>query len=309
MTTHNCINTPYPINVPSGGLGVNTLAANGMLYGNAAAAVGATAGLTDGQIPIGSSTGVPAAATITAGAGISVTNAANSITIASTGSYGIFKINRIVVSLGMSPYTYTPYSVGGHTMVYCDIQVVGGGGAGGGNNLAVADTVGGGGGGGGYAQGLFGAAAIGVSKVVTIGAAGVGGLGAGGDGGATSVGALISAAGGIGGSIGSAHNASGGAGGAGAGGDFQTTGTPGGSGISCKVNDLFNVGGSSGCGGNTFFGGGGISIVFAGGAGASNGINAKSFGGGGSGGCTGLASAYAGGNGAPGLCIITEYIA
>ena len=40
--------------------------------------------LTDGQIVIGSSAGSPAAATITAGAGISVTNASNGITIAST---------------------------------------------------------------------------------------------------------------------------------------------------------------------------------------------------------------------------------
>jgi hypothetical protein len=43
--------------------------------------------LTDGQIVVGSSAGSPAAATITAGAGISVTNASNAITIAgSSGS-------------------------------------------------------------------------------------------------------------------------------------------------------------------------------------------------------------------------------
>jgi hypothetical protein len=41
--------------------------------------------LTDGQLVIGSSAGAPAAATITAGTGISVTNGNNSITIAVTG--------------------------------------------------------------------------------------------------------------------------------------------------------------------------------------------------------------------------------
>lgn len=43
-----------------------------------------TALATNGQLIIGSTAGVPAAATITAGAGISVTNGANSITIATT---------------------------------------------------------------------------------------------------------------------------------------------------------------------------------------------------------------------------------
>lgn len=41
--------------------------------------------LTDGQLAIGSSTGNPAAATLTAGTGITITNGHNSITVASTG--------------------------------------------------------------------------------------------------------------------------------------------------------------------------------------------------------------------------------
>lgn len=41
--------------------------------------------LTDGQFVVGSTAGAPAAATLTAGAGISITNASNSITVASTG--------------------------------------------------------------------------------------------------------------------------------------------------------------------------------------------------------------------------------
>lgn len=44
-----------------------------------------TALATDGQLIVGSTAGAPAAATLTAGAGVSVTNASNSITIAATG--------------------------------------------------------------------------------------------------------------------------------------------------------------------------------------------------------------------------------
>lgn len=41
---------------------------------------------TDGQVIIGSTAGVPAAATLTAGTGISITNGSNSITVAATGA-------------------------------------------------------------------------------------------------------------------------------------------------------------------------------------------------------------------------------
>ena len=46
----------------------------------------ATALATDGQVIIGSTAGAPAAATLTAGTNITITNASNSITIASTGA-------------------------------------------------------------------------------------------------------------------------------------------------------------------------------------------------------------------------------
>lgn len=45
--------------------------------------------LTNGQLIIGSTGGNPAAATLTAGAGITITNGANSITIASPGGIGV----------------------------------------------------------------------------------------------------------------------------------------------------------------------------------------------------------------------------
>lgn len=47
---------------------------------------GATTLSSDGQVWIGSSTGIPVPSTLTAGTGVSITNAANSITISATGS-------------------------------------------------------------------------------------------------------------------------------------------------------------------------------------------------------------------------------
>jgi len=55
--------------------------------GGAAAAVNWLAPLTDGQLVIGSTGVAPVAATLTAGAGTTITNAAGSITIASTSSH------------------------------------------------------------------------------------------------------------------------------------------------------------------------------------------------------------------------------
>ncbi len=57
----------------------------GAVYATGTTTATSTAALTDGQILIGSGAGNPAPATITAGTGITVTNAANAITIASSG--------------------------------------------------------------------------------------------------------------------------------------------------------------------------------------------------------------------------------
>lgn len=59
--------------------------------------------LTDGQLIIGSTAGAPAAATLTAGSNITITNAANSITIASTGGSSALTITT--VNNAASPYT------------------------------------------------------------------------------------------------------------------------------------------------------------------------------------------------------------
>ncbi len=61
-------------------LGVQT--DDGMAFGQGTTSpLGWTSGLTDGQLPIGSTAGVPAAANLTEGTGITITNGANSIEI------------------------------------------------------------------------------------------------------------------------------------------------------------------------------------------------------------------------------------
>lgn len=96
--------------------------------------------------------------------------------------------------------TYTPTT----GMKYCVVEIVGGGGGGAGTQNTTASPYGdcgGGGGGGAYRRGTFSAAEIGASQAVTIGNGGGSGLGAatGGTGGTTSFGALMSAQGGSGG--------------------------------------------------------------------------------------------------------------
>lgn len=107
--------------------------------------------------------------------------------------------------------TYTPTT----GMIYAIIDEAGAGGgtggsAAGGNSSPSAGA-------GGYLRALLTAAQIGVSQVITIGAAGTAGAGAsnttGGNGGTTTVGGLLTAAGGIGTSGTGSATASGGAGG------------------------------------------------------------------------------------------------
>lgn len=64
----------------------NALTVDGVLYADANKVTSSTAALTNGQLIIGSTAGVPAAASLTAGTGISITPGSNSITIAVSGS-------------------------------------------------------------------------------------------------------------------------------------------------------------------------------------------------------------------------------
>jgi hypothetical protein len=69
------------ITVADGGTGRSTLTSNGLIYGLGASAVGMLAEATDGQLPIGDTSGPPVLATLSAGGGIGITNAAGSITV------------------------------------------------------------------------------------------------------------------------------------------------------------------------------------------------------------------------------------
>jgi hypothetical protein len=67
-------------------VGLNVTPQYGILYAGASYALSATAALTNGQLIIGQTGGAPTPATLTAGAGISITNAAGAVTVAVTGS-------------------------------------------------------------------------------------------------------------------------------------------------------------------------------------------------------------------------------
>lgn len=80
----NLGNTPLP--TTQGGTGANlTPTASAIVVTNSSNTSTYTTPMTNGQVVIGSTGATPAAATLTAGTGISITNGAGSITIASTG--------------------------------------------------------------------------------------------------------------------------------------------------------------------------------------------------------------------------------
>ena len=82
------INLDDPVIVDNGGTGLTTLTDGAVLVGDGTNAVELIGPLTDGQLLIGDTAGVsPVAATLTAGTGIVITNAAGSITIDSTGGF------------------------------------------------------------------------------------------------------------------------------------------------------------------------------------------------------------------------------
>lgn len=168
------------------------------------------------------------------------------------------------------------------------VRLVGGGGAGGGST---GTRNGGGGGAGEYAEGWHYLTA-GSATTVTIGAGGIGVLSADGNpGGTSSFGALMTAIGGYGGISQAGPFVAGGPGGfGGTGGQVRTTGGAGQSGS--------NVAGSTtpgGCGGASYFGGGGMSATV-----VANAIGqAPGSGGGGTYGAN-----LAGGDGKAGLCIV-----
>lgn len=102
--TFNALTLTNPLTVINGGTGVNAFLANQILFAPTSSTIGQiasvnsatlvtnsigvpamTSSMTNGQIVIGSTGATPAAATITAGPGVSIANGANSITISAVG--------------------------------------------------------------------------------------------------------------------------------------------------------------------------------------------------------------------------------
>lgn len=200
--------------------------------------------------------------------------------------------------------TYTP-SPG---MKYCMIECMGGGGGGGAvDGAANTSRAGGSGGGGGYSQALKSAAAVGASQTVTIGALGAAGTAGdnnGSAGTATSVGSLCVANGGGGGQSSPTGFGLAGVGATAGTGDIASPGPKGNTGLSFgAIAEAANYTTPGPTGANTRWGSGGQGgLVGAGGAASGYGA------GGGAGEQVNSATDVAGGNGAPGLVIITEYM-
>jgi hypothetical protein len=97
--------TADQVQVSEGGTGVSSFPANTILYGNGSGAIQNTGALANGQLLIGSFGNPPAVATLTAGANISITNGAGSITIASTASGGLTYQAVAGTSQAMDPNT------------------------------------------------------------------------------------------------------------------------------------------------------------------------------------------------------------
>jgi len=89
MATNNAVNISGSGLVKydnAGTFSVTTVTQNALIYGGASNALSSLA-LTNGQLAIGSTGSAPSAATLTQGSGISITNGAGTITIASSSGY------------------------------------------------------------------------------------------------------------------------------------------------------------------------------------------------------------------------------
>lgn len=260
-----------PLSVAQGGVGVGTLAANGVLFGNGTSAVGVTAVGTAGQVLTSNGTGVAPTFQISAGR--------------------LLNVQRFT-----SSGTYTPTTGTGSVVV----EIQGGGGGGGGSVATAAGqvSVGAGGAGGGYIKHRMTSGFSGAT--VTIGAAGTTGSGvSGGVGGNTSF-AGVTANGGAGGvsSVAAATTINSGpaAGGTSSGGSIlNVSGNPSTWGTTGAQVSLSN-------GGSSMLGAGGMSGFQA------TGGAATGFGGGGGGTGNGASqAAVTGGSATAGVVIVWEY--
>lgn len=221
--------------------------------------------------------------------------------VGQTAAMGFSMVKRVFAS----SQTYVPSP----NLLMADVELVGGGGGGAGQAASGGTSVAycfPGGGGGGYSRRLLSAATIGASQPITIGVGGTGAVAtaAGGNGGATSFGALVIANGGQGGTSATFQGGAGGSA-AGAVGDITKGGEQGeGAGL---VATGYWV--AAGRGGSSELGAGAPALPFQSNGTASHGLPASGYGGGGGGPATNnVVVVLNGGNGAPGVCIVTEYI-
>jgi hypothetical protein len=309
-------------------IGSNALAVTGTALFNSAVTLGAA--ITYGGVALSNSvtgtgsmvlsadaalTGNPTVPTQTAGnnttriastAFVTAAVAASTTGVASFNTLTGTVTSSVVVQKFTSSGTYTPTS----GMLHCIIECIGGGAGGGGVGGAAGSNYTGGGGGAGSTSIKFStAAAIGASQTVTIGAGGGGGASGsnnGTAGGDTSLGAICIGKGGSGGKYGSTVQLpDGGLGGVAGTGDVTGTGATGmpgvyGTGLTANFH--------SGTGGSSPWGSGGLAKASNSGS-TQAGQAASGYGSGGSGGAVNnTASNAAGGDGTPGIVIITEFV-
>lgn len=260
-----------------------------------------TATMTNGQVVIGSTGATPTAATLTPGAGVSITNAAASITIAASGA-----LKSFTYLTSGTAQTYTVPAGINHILV----EAIGGGGGGGGVPATTSNVASAGGGGAGAYCRSFISTSPAATFTYTVGGGGAGGAtgsNSGVIGNATTFGGSISAGGGVPGgtavptaSAGAFGSA--GSGGTGTGADLNLNGAAGTRGLVFSAQaGLGGQGGpgfyggnaiSAACSGSTFPGNSGIGNSGAGGGGATSG---------------GTQLGNSGGNGATGLIIVWEF--
>lgn len=287
--TNNSINSSIPIEVTKGG----TQASSFVAYAPVVGGVTST-----GALQSVASAGTAGQVLVSQGA------SALPIWAASTGFTSV-NVQKITAN-----GTYTP-SVG---MVQCIVEVLGAGAGGRSANSTSAGTgaAGGGGGAGEYRRGLYTAAQISTASPITI-TIGTGGA-ANTDGTDTIFGSLITAKGGKAPTIIAGENTSGvtdgGLGGTGgSGGNFDVQGGSGLTGI--NVASGANQAAAAGDGANTQYGAGGQGYsIFTTTAAQGNGANGQGYGSGGGGAGSILGgTAATGGTGAPGIVVVTEFIA
>ena len=114
LTVSGTTSLDVPLDVNSGGTNSSVALNNNRVMVSSGGAVVEASALSDGQLLIGRSGGAPAAATISAGSGISVINVPNSITIASTQRVEMFSINSsgTFASIPAFPSQYVYASTG-----------------------------------------------------------------------------------------------------------------------------------------------------------------------------------------------------